>query len=443
MGNRTFFKNVKENKMTLGDIFSDVLKKHTPEESARVFIAGTEITTPKEEDMLSQWNKPYLFARFFGLCLVSLLLLWGLGNMAGFGRAFYILMLGLCFIVPVTMLILMWEMNIPRDISLVEIIKIVGVGGVLSIVVTIFAEYVLGGTAPMWAGLTEEPAKLLIIYYLLKKKNRNYILDGMLLGMAVGTGFAVFESIMYTMDAFAEAGMLGGLVQAVVRALTAISGHGFYAALYGGGLMMAKGREELEARHLFSLDFLKYFILAIALHAYHNSGISFGLPAFLGGLLATEWILEAMVAIFLLLDLMKKGVNQAVKVCAQKNGGRVTMAVNRGNAGGNYQSTSQIVLEAISGPYMGRTFSILAGQQMTVGRVEGKNGIALPACKNISSMHCQISAESNQLKIKDLNSTNGTYIGEQKLSAYQERYIGDGMVIYLADKNCGFRVRVQ
>ena len=61
----------------------------------------------------------------------------------------------------------------------------------------------------------------------------------------------------------------------------------------------------------------------------------------------------------------------------------------------------------------------------------------------ISRFHAKLEREKDHFYLTDLNSTNGTFVGEQKLAPYQERYIGDGMVIYLADKNCGFRVRVQ
>ena len=65
MDNRTFFKRVRnENKMSLKDIFSDVFKKHTKEEIDRVFIAGTEFTTPSEAEMLAGWMKPFLFSAF-------------------------------------------------------------------------------------------------------------------------------------------------------------------------------------------------------------------------------------------------------------------------------------------------------------------------------------------------------------------------------------------
>ena len=72
--NKTFFLNASQGQMTLGDIFSDVGKKHTPSDSARVFMAGTPLTTPAEKDMLAEWQKPFLFARFMIFGALFLLL---------------------------------------------------------------------------------------------------------------------------------------------------------------------------------------------------------------------------------------------------------------------------------------------------------------------------------------------------------------------------------
>lgn len=440
MGNRTFFKNVTKDKMSLKDIFSDVMRKHTPEESASVFIAGTSLTTPREEEMLSGWLKPFLFARFFVTCVIGLLILWVLRIALGYGGASYLLMLGIACVVPMSTLLLVWEMHIPRNISLPEVIKIVGAGGVLSIFVAIIGFNSVGDMSAVWAGLVEEPAKLVIIYYLLKKKNRVYILDGILLGVAVGTGFAVFESLIYTMSAFAQGGELGGIIQALVRAFSAIGGHGFYAGLYGGGLVMAKGRDMVSPKHLTSVSFLKYFVLSIAFHAFHNMGIDLGLPKFFGGILWTEWIIEAIIAIYIFLRILKIGVNQVVVICMEKNGGRVTQAVNRDL---HMRVGQPVKLEIISGPYLGKVFPLQMGQMLTIGRAPGKNGIELPAYQNVSSIHCQIRVEEGKIGVKDLNSTNGTYIGEQRLIAHQEAFVGDGMIFYLGDKTCGLRVRIQ
>ena len=80
---------------------------------------------------------------------------------------------------------------------------------------------------------------------------------------------------------------------------------------------------------------------------------------------------------------------------------------------------------------------------MTIGRVSGKNDIALPSCQNVSSIHCEISAKGSSVYVKDLNSTNGTFLGEQKLYADQEMMVTNGALIYLGNKTCGFRIRIQ
>ncbi len=47
-------------------------------------------------------------------------------------------------------------------------------------------------------GLIEEAAKAIIVaVFLFKSKRSNYILDGLLIGAAVGTGFAAFETAGY------------------------------------------------------------------------------------------------------------------------------------------------------------------------------------------------------------------------------------------------------
>ncbi len=468
MANTTFFRKAKEGEMSLGDIFSEVTEKHSPEEAAEVFIGGTALTTPKKEEMLARWKKPFIFARFFGVFLIFLLIAYGIFKYFGHPSGVYTLLAGLPFLVPVTLMILVWEMHIPRNMSLAELFKIMAIGGILSIVLIFF----MPDTTALWAGLIEEPAKLIIIFYLLKKKNRVYILDGVLIGMAVGTGFAVFETLMYTFNSFGEAicnyvlglyqaGVLGefafndivivsgmdALKVALLRTFSAISSHGLYAALYGGGLVMAKGAEEVELKHLFDLNFLKYFAIAIGLHAFNNIGIDFGLPSFFGGLLSVQFMILDFVGAMILLSLLKIGVNQVVKVCADANGGRVTMAVKRGKNGGVQKNQvyggMEMYLEGIAGPCTGQSYRIAEGQTLTIGRVPGKNDISLPSCQNVSSIHCEITMRGSVVYVKDLNSTNGTYLGDTKLYAGQEMTVSNGEAIYLGNKTCGFRVKIR
>lgn len=187
--NRTFFKKVQAGHMSLRDIFSDVLRRHTPQESARVLIAGTPLTTPGEAEMLSGWQKPFLFFRFFVLCLVVIVLALFMVYLDYPGHD--VVLVVATIVVPVTLLLLAWEMNIPRDLT--EVLKLVAVGGILSLIITVILStfkvtYVLISQQysimdAVWAPLVEEPAKLAVIYWVLLRKNRKYILDGILIGM--------------------------------------------------------------------------------------------------------------------------------------------------------------------------------------------------------------------------------------------------------------------
>jgi pSer/pThr/pTyr-binding forkhead associated (FHA) protein len=48
-----------------------------------------------------------------------------------------------------------------------------------------------------------------------------------------------------------------------------------------------------------------------------------------------------------------------------------------------------------------------------------------------------------RLNVTDLNSTNGTYLDNQRLSPNQPMHSLDGSTIYLGNKNCAFRVQIR
>lgn len=490
--NRTFFKNVKAGNMSLKDIFSDVTKKHTPEESARVLIAGTPLTTPRESEMLAGWQKPYLFARFFGICLIIILLSAFMVNQGYLAHD--ILLVTLTLVGPVTLLILAWEMNIPRDISLIEVLKLVAVGGMLSLIITVIFNVFKRTfaltfqntsllTDAVWAPLVEEPAKLAVIYLVLKRKNHKYILDGVLIGMAVGTGFAVMETLGYVMDAMREGiietlmntmayelqsssaasvldyyidlasndlssltyallkyGFADGVQTAIRRGAGSLASHGTYAALYGGGLMIAKGSHPVELKHLLHLDHLKYFAVSCLLHAANNSMIAAYVMYLFGSVYAWA-IVESVIAMLIFLPLLRKGVNQVVELSAAHNGGRVTVAVNRPVSDGPVAAAS-VQLECITGPNAGKSYAISEGQSLTLGRSSACN-IAMPSAGNVSSNHCVVRMQGGQLTVTDQDSTNGTYVADRRLTPHVSTPISDGAVITLGSRNCAFRVRMR
>lgn len=478
--NKTFFRNAKEGNMSLGDIFSDMAKRHSDKQTAKVLTAGTALTTPAEENMLADWQKPFLFARFFLGYAAFLLLAFFLGSFLGYPQGYYMLLVGIPFLMPVTVLLLVYEMNVPRNISLYEVITTTAIGGILSLLVTgILFEYVDLTTAA-WAGLVEEPAKLIIIYLILSKKNYKYALNGALIGAAVGTGFAVIESIGYVMNnvvdglyngigyavvegkmTFAEImdnfyslwineGIVSGLFTAVIRAIAGITGHGVYAALYGAALVKAKGEEEIRITHLVNPGFLLYFAISILLHALKNYGVDLGLPMILD-LIGSEYLIIAAVGIGLLLHVLHIGVNQAIGIALSMNDGRMTMAVTEHKqsqqpvmppvpSASSYQSFK---LKCISGPYEGKKFRCNEGQSFTIGRDPQSNAIAVSECKYVGGVHCRIEVSGGRMYITDLTSKNGTYLDNQRLSPNQPMSALNNSVIQLGNEACRFRVVVD
>jgi pSer/pThr/pTyr-binding forkhead associated (FHA) protein len=82
-------------------------------------------------------------------------------------------------------------------------------------------------------------------------------------------------------------------------------------------------------------------------------------------------------------------------------------------------------LVLLSAGMTGRTHE-LKGDKTTIGRVEDNTfQIAEPS---VSSHHCEVLLRGNEVIIKDLNSTNGTYINGQKV---EESAIQPGQILRL------------
>ena len=179
--NKTFFRRAQQNQLGFKDIFRDVFRRHTPEENARLFMAGTALTTPDEASMLSKWLRPYLFARLF---LAGMLIMAVTYVMSIMGYILFLpfLFVAGSFLAPITVMILFWEMNIPRNVSFPTVIAIFFLGGMLSLVFTVILNPLKpseGVMSAMATGLVEETAKVLALMVWMRGRDKKYILTGM------------------------------------------------------------------------------------------------------------------------------------------------------------------------------------------------------------------------------------------------------------------------
>lgn len=261
-------------KVNLKDLFSEVPKRHTKAEAETIFIAGTETTTPRLDQISDQWAKPWLFSRILlGFLLAFIALLFMLIELGNPNAIPGLILVG-AFAVPFSGLVFFFEANAFQDVSLFDVVRIFFIGGIFSLIATLFLYQFISfsQTSQMTGmltlgdslsiGVVEELGKLLITAYFIDQLRVQHILDGLLIGAAVGAGFAAFETAGYIYRSGNQ------LVEvAILRGWSAVGGHLVWAAIAGGALMVVKRAKPFRISQLLDTRFLVFFVLAILLHA--------------------------------------------------------------------------------------------------------------------------------------------------------------------------------
>jgi RsiW-degrading membrane proteinase PrsW (M82 family) len=182
-------------------------------------------------------------------------------------------------IIPFSLLVFFWEVNAPRNINIFDVVKIFFLGGISSLLITMILNRAITVSevdffGAIIIGIIEEVGKLIVVAYFSRGSKRKYILNGLLLGAAVGAGFAVFETAGYV---FAYGFEIHTMMRVIyTRGVLAFGGHIVWAAISGAALVMVKEDNRLRIRHLLNIKFLKYFITVIALHAIWDMPIYIG-----------------------------------------------------------------------------------------------------------------------------------------------------------------------
>ena len=123
-------------------------------------------------------------------------------------------------------------------------------------------------------GLIEEGCKILAVIWLARRHRHTTEIDGLLLGAAVGMGFAALESTGYAFTAFLMSrGEVGAsIIATVMRGLLSPFGHGVWTAILGAALFRASAPHDFR----FSGPVLLAYLFVSLLH-----GLWDGMPRFL------------------------------------------------------------------------------------------------------------------------------------------------------------------
>ena len=154
------------------------------------------------------------------------------------------------------------------------------------------------------AGLVEEPAKLGALLILIRGeriKKYPYILNGLLLGAAVGCGFAAFESAGYALNiGLTSVDMMIDNIQ--IRGILSPFAHIVWTAVSGAAMWRVLRGSDFKLKFLQKNEFKYPFLVIVICHFIWNSGLN--LPFF------GTYIICGGVAWIVALSLVNLGIKQ-------------------------------------------------------------------------------------------------------------------------------------
>jgi protease PrsW len=308
---------------SLSQMFSEVFKKRTAAQVEEYMLVGTAKTTPAIELVETGWPKPWLFFRLLATLVVAYFALTFLFMRTGNTNCIPGMMFLGSFAVPSATLILFYELNTPRNVSLLTVGKLFLFGAVVSLAVAL-----LGYSLPIFdlgtweAGIVEEVAKLLTVVIVMRSARYKYILNGILFGATVGAGFAAFETSGYALnEGFLPGllqGLIGGQTQGVathggvvamlhillLRGILAPLGHVAWTAIAAGAFWRVKGDRPFNVNMLFDVHFLKAFAIPVLMHALWDAPAFMQLP-YLG-----NDIITGVISWYVVFGLVQQGLRQ-------------------------------------------------------------------------------------------------------------------------------------
>jgi RsiW-degrading membrane proteinase PrsW (M82 family) len=286
---------------SLSAMFSEVFKGRKPGEIEDYFVVGTSKTTPALEDVQTGWPKPWFFMRVLLFMLAVYYIFTQTIEVFGNPRMVPGLMVMGSLAVPLATAILFWELNTPRNVSFVQVLTLVCLGGVIALLGAHIAGTIsnLGWLGDPAAGIEEEVVKLAAVILVVRNLKYKYILNGIVFGAAIGCGFAAFETAGYSflngfLGSFMRHGVMPNLVDLsklktmdeVNRAISVFSvraypnmfasiagrsylapfGHVAWTAITAGALWRVKGGNPFRFKMLFNGAFLRTFSVPMVLH---------------------------------------------------------------------------------------------------------------------------------------------------------------------------------
>ena len=312
----------------LSDLFSEVFSRHSREEVEESFTVGTPSSTPDILAVDTSWPRPWLFTRMLIASLVLYVLFWiGWRQFENPKLIPGWIILG-SFAVPISTLVLFLEINVRRNVSLYMVARLTFLGGILSLLMALvlFQWFDDGTWGASIAGPIEETGKVLAMLAVARAAQYRYKLNGLLVGAAVGVGFAAFESAGYALEIMIDSTVDATFYAAsqnarfnwlsfgishgassmennlIVRGLLSPFGHIVWSAIAGCGLWRVIRGRPFRWSMIVDVEFIRLFLVPVVLHMIWNA--PFELPFF------GKYILVGLVGWFVCISLVQEGLRE-------------------------------------------------------------------------------------------------------------------------------------
>jgi Predicted membrane protein len=302
-------------------LFSSAFKRHTQSEIDALFCSGGIETTPAGEDVSSAWHKPWVCWRvlFFGLIITGAFVF----AYEEYKHPFMlpgIMILG-AFAIPLAVLLFFYEMNVLRNVSFYKTLSCVITGGIISLIITTIIYNTSGGDGldfflgPMSAGIIEEAAKFIVaIIVVFTISGTKWTLQGMLVGAAIGVGFAGFETAEYGFYDLYKFGLDEFYDTMMTRGIFSPFCHVVWTALSAGALYGEIGGKTFSIGMIFKWNVVRILLFSITLHMLWNSGMLWSKDTIIK---IIAWLLSIVGSWQAVLMMIQKGLNEIKDAQAQ------------------------------------------------------------------------------------------------------------------------------
>lgn len=420
-------------KISFRDIMSPAFQRHGKGEAFRTLTRQPE----NPQAAVSRWQMPWMYLRLFCILLfMAALCIISIEQRIAATYAAYIYAYFWCgALVPLTLAMFLWELDPFANVSIFEMMGVALLSGVVCVLLgtPVDNSVISGYLEPVW-GYAKDSILMLgvTIFVLACTRKRMYGLGGLALGAAIGAGYALFSQLV------ASIVVVSSGVKVMQAATTAVpmffGNHALWFAPVAGALGLRMRGEKINIRHFLDVRLILLILLGFAENYLMNSAKSpFGWTFLNADLIALTRTDAIQVKHVIVLAIGMAALIRTIRPCVAQ-----ALTVGSGAVVGRKARTGRLI--GISGTYANRVVTLLDGRELRVGRETGKHMLTLNG-EGVSRVHCLLTLREGSIIVRDLGSSNGTWLNGKRLTSEQDTPISKGDVLAIGSPKERFEVQ--